>query len=322
MQIKRGALVATGLFALIPLSTGGPRLPRVVEFSGPTAPSAPVAYSTKAKEFYMTADEIGYIRPGFHITVNSITIPRGPASGRGPLLHRRPEPAARPAAARSRPARSRSARCSPGGTRERGTTPRTRRRSQTSPITNVTATQAAADSGGTWTDLEIGHSTYTFKTALPAGYDDSKTHTLGDLRDAQHDGHRRTRTTTTTSSTTSGRTAGPVTEIWDKTHERQLQRLPRPARRARRLASGRQALRHSATSPQTIDPDTGNTVDLRVMIHKIHRGENLPSVEAGTPYVIIGNRQSSTTTRHVVFPKDIRNCTTCHEAGRRTQYTN
>ncbi len=26
-------------------------------------------------EYYMTADELGYIRPGFHITVNSITIP-------------------------------------------------------------------------------------------------------------------------------------------------------------------------------------------------------------------------------------------------------
>jgi OmcA/MtrC family decaheme c-type cytochrome len=67
--------------------------------------------------------------------------------------------------------------------------------------------------------------------------------------------------------------------------------------------------------PQTVDPDTGNTVDMKVMIHKVHRGANLPSVEAGTPYKIIGNQQSVNDYSHVVFPQDIRNCTTCHETS-------
>ena len=53
----------------------------------------------------------------------------------------------------------------------------------------------------------------------------------------------------------------------------------------------------------------GNTtVDFKVMIHKIHRGEGLPSVEAGGSYAV-GNSDFS----DVAFPQDIRNCTKCHD---------
>lgn len=65
-------------------------------------------------------------------------------------------------------------------------------------------------------------------------------------------------------------------------------------------------------SPQTTDPDTGNTVDMAVMTHKIHMGANLPSVQAGGSYKIVGYRQSTHDYSHVVFPQDMRNCTTCH----------
>jgi len=57
-----------------------------------------------------------------------------------------------------------------------------------------------------------------------------------------------------------------------------------------------------------VDSDT--TVDFKVMIHKIHRGENLPSVEAGGSYAI-GSHDFS----DVVFPQDIRNCTKCHDGS-------
>jgi OmcA/MtrC family decaheme c-type cytochrome len=54
--------------------------------------------------------------------------------------------------------------------------------------------------------------------------------------------------------------------------------------------------------------DADTTVDFKVMIHKIHRGENLPSVEAGGSYAV-GSHDFS----DIVFPQDIRNCTKCHD---------
>jgi OmcA/MtrC family decaheme c-type cytochrome len=65
--------------------------------------------------------------------------------------------------------------------------------------------------------------------------------------------------------------------------------------------------------PQNIDPDTGNTVDFPAMIHKIHRGADLPSVKGGRPYQIIGNRQTVFDFSHVEFPAGVRNCEVCHD---------
>ncbi len=53
---------------------------------------------------------------------------------------------------------------------------------------------------------------------------------------------------------------------------------------------------------------------MKVMIHKIHNGPNLPSVQAGTPYQIIGYRQSVHDYSHVEYPQDMRNCVRCHTA--------
>lgn len=61
-------------------------------------------------------------------------------------------------------------------------------------------------------------------------------------------------------------------------------------------------------TPQNSDPNTGNTLDLKVMVHKIHMGSSLPSVIAGTAYKI-----GSTDFSSIVFPADVRRCTVCHD---------
>jgi OmcA/MtrC family decaheme c-type cytochrome len=67
-------------------------------------------------------------------------------------------------------------------------------------------------------------------------------------------------------------------------------------------------------TPQTTDPDTGNTVDMKVFIHKLHMGEELPSVQGGKPYQIIGFNQAVSDWSTVALPSDPRRCEHCHEA--------
>jgi len=64
--------------------------------------------------------------------------------------------------------------------------------------------------------------------------------------------------------------------------------------------------------PQNVDPSSGNTLDFKVMIHKVHMGSQLPSVAAGTPYQIIGYMNSVNDFSTVVDPADPRRCEVCH----------
>jgi OmcA/MtrC family decaheme c-type cytochrome len=63
---------------------------------------------------------------------------------------------------------------------------------------------------------------------------------------------------------------------------------------------------------KSFDTASGNTIDMKVMTHKIHRGANLQNVKAGKPYFIASSNADFS---KAAFPQDIRNCTTCHMPG-------
>ncbi len=68
-------------------------------------------------------------------------------------------------------------------------------------------------------------------------------------------------------------------------------------------------------NPGTTDPVTNNTVDFKVMIHKIHRSGNLPSVQQGVPYQIAGFGGNLIDFSDITYPQDIRYCAKCHDAA-------
>lgn len=65
--------------------------------------------------------------------------------------------------------------------------------------------------------------------------------------------------------------------------------------------------------PQLFDPDTGNSLDMKVFAHKIHMGSSLPSVIAGKPYQIIGFQNAVSDFSTVVDPANAQRCTVCHD---------
>ncbi len=185
-------------------------------------------------------------------------------------------------------------------------------RSVTSSISNQTATQATSDSGGVLTPVSDGVYNYTFKSKAPAGFDKHATHTIGlwgarDLSDFDMTGNANY-DSTTFNFVPDG---SPVTVTRDVVRTDACNKCHDPLQaHDERRGVGLCVICHT---PQTTDPDTGNTVDMAVFIHKIHAGSSLPSVKAGGTYQIIGYQNAVTDFSTVVFPADVRNCTFCHD---------
>jgi OmcA/MtrC family decaheme c-type cytochrome len=318
MSIIRGlmAVVAAGALSF---PTNAPKTATAT--GGRTRAAAPgnpaQRFTPQQMEAYLSDDTIAYVRPGLKIKVNSVTVGTDrKVTVDFNLTDSLDQPLDRLGKVTPGPISLSFilAYYDPAVRQYTAYTTRTQTSAATSPKPNVTATQAGTDSGGTFTDLEAGHGKYTFKTVLPANYDATKTTTLGMYS---------TRNLTDPFITGKNYFANveydfrpdgqKVTAVWDKFNQAASCNNchdPLSAHGGSRQDVKLCALCHQ---PQTVDPDTGNTVDFKVMIHKIHMGEHLPTVAKGTPYQIIGNASSLHDFGTVAFPQDIRNCQNCHE---------
>jgi OmcA/MtrC family decaheme c-type cytochrome len=272
--------------------------------------SAPgTAYGKRDKASYANKELVAFVRPGLKITINSAEIAAdGTISATFTITDPMNAPLDRLGVA-SPGVVSLSfvaARIPRGQTQYLAYTAR-----RVSGAVVSSAEQAAADTGGTYTMLADGRYRYVFGTKAPSGFDMSATHTIGiyGSRNLQEFELGTNYASTTFNFVPAGGTVTAVRDIirtqsCNKCHDELS------AHGGSRRGLEMCVLCHT---PQTTDPDTGNTVDMVAMTHKIHMGSSLPSVEAGRPYRIIGFGGTVFDWSSVVHPSNARRCESCHE---------
>src|ERR1039457_6414751 len=196
------------------------------------------------------------------------------------------------------------------------------------PTGTATGTQAAGDSGGTTATVATGEYIYTFKTKLPTNFDQTATHRVGLY------GSR---------NLTVWDLGTDYADTWFDWVPNGSKPAPRDVVRnqdcnachgSAATATGANGLAAHGGSrrsvqvciichqPQTVDPSTGNSLDMKVFIHALHMGSSLPSVVAGKPYQIIGYQNSVNDFSGVVYPSEVRRCQPCHNPNNGAAQTN
>jgi OmcA/MtrC family decaheme c-type cytochrome len=171
------------------------------------------------------------------------------------------------------------------------------------------------EGGGTLTSLGSGQYQYTLKAQAPAGFDPTVTTTVGmsGSRDL---------TSFSLGTSYAGNTFNFVPNGAAVTVTRDV------IRTASCNTCHDQLVFHGGHAvgmeecvlchqPQNVDPTTGNTLDLKVMAHKIHMGSSLPSVAGtsttpGVPYQIAGYMGAISDFSTVIDPASAQRCGVCH----------
>ncbi len=266
-------------------------------------------YTTKDSEFYLTPEQLLFIRPGLVMDITNVVIP---ADRKAEVTFTLADPAGLPL--------DRTGIYTPGPVStsfiianipagEEAYYSYTKR-IQTSPITGNSAEQGTSDSGGTYTELSIGTYKYKFGTVLPEGYDRDTTHTVGiyasrnlsEFELSTYYDNELEHFVPSGSSQPMPRDIVTTETCNGRCHD------PLAIHGGSRRDIGLCILCHNPN--QDIDPDTGNSVDMPVMVHKIHMGAGLAN-----GYNVIGYMQSNHDYSDVVYPGAINDCESCHTGG-------
>jgi OmcA/MtrC family decaheme c-type cytochrome len=184
-----------------------------------------------------------------------------------------------------------------------------------------TADQPWYDNTGTWTELDPNAGTYSYRLVqvLPADYDRTKTHTLSAYANRTFEGVQYISNAIFA--------LRPDGEEVSEHREIITTEGCNACHGALTLHGYRREMQLciSCHVAGMNDPESGNSIDMVQMIHKIHMGEDLPSVDPKTddddplndnpnptPYRIWGYMNSLHDWSTVVFPQGKQNCVTCH----------
>ncbi|MBS1829835.1 MAG: OmcA/MtrC family decaheme c-type cytochrome [Acidobacteria bacterium] len=177
-----------------------------------------------------------------------------------------------------------------------------------------TATQATGENTGTWQKVAEGEYLYTFAAKAPSTIDRTLTHTIGiyGSRNLTEFDLGTNRGDAWLDFVPNGSAVTKVRDVvrtasCNKCHDQLA--FHGGNRRSVLICN-------MCHTPQSTDPASGNTIDMKVMVHKIHMGSSLPSVVAKGRY-FIGNADYST----IVNPSPVMDCGACHEAQSKTGAT-
>jgi len=183
-----------------------------------------------------------------------------------------------------------------------------------------TITRPTFEEGGTVTGVGPGQYQHTFKATAPSGFDPTTTYTVAVVGS-------RNLTAFNLGTNYNGATFNFVPNGSAVTVTRDVIRTQSCNRCHDQLAfHGGHAFGMEMCvlchQPQNADPTSGNTLDLKVMAHKIHMGSQLPSVlgyTSGTqtippaPYEIYGYMNSISNFSTVIDPANPQRCEVCHD---------